>query len=69
MVTILTHIQILDTDTNYVIQGNFDTKQAFRIVNKHNYEPIKEPINEYFSNYAKKNNTQLIVNTIQCKTV
>jgi hypothetical protein len=68
MITILTHIQI-DNNDNYVITGSFEPVDAFRIIRKQNYEPIKDTIENYCSNFAKENKTQIILKTYQCKTV
>ena len=45
MITILTHIQINDNE-NYIIKGSFEPIQAFRILRKQNYAPIKESIKD-----------------------
>lgn len=66
--TILTCVSI-DNTINYVLTGLFDIVDAARIIRKQKYEPIKEPLNDYCSRYAKENNTRLIVQTIECKTV
>ena len=67
MITILTHIQINDNE-NYIIKGSFEPIQAFRILRKQNYAPIKESIKDFCSRFARENNTQLILKTYECKT-